>query len=225
MSVPSALAFKYLFGWEYYLRTYPDLTANGVTTPSQAIMHWITYGRFEKRSCDLRGIEIGGSAHNQFFLDTINVDRIPDPDSIYKKEELRVCGQAMPVDVAAAGDVLPFKDKSFDFVLSSHVMEHFFDPIGALLEWKRVARKYIFCIVPHRERTFDRDRPVTPLTELLDRHNGRIHGDGGPTKEQHYSVWETQSFLALCMHLGLNVVEYQDKDDKVGNGFSVVISV
>jgi SAM-dependent methyltransferase len=223
MSIPSTLAFKYLFDWEYYLRTYPDLPANGVTTRAQAIVHWVAYGRFEKRSCGLRGIEIGGSAHNQFFLNTINVDNDPSLDSIYKIEEQRVCGKAMRVDVAASGEVLPFKDKSFDFVLSSHVIEHFFDPIKALLEWKRVARKYIFCIVPHRERTFDRDRPVTPVRELLDRYNGKLHGDQTETK--HYSVWETQSFLALCSNIGLHVVEYQDKDDKVGNGFSVVISV
>jgi len=41
----------------------------------------------------------------------------------------------------ALGDELPFKDSSLDYVLSSHVIEHFFNPIKALLEWNRVIKK------------------------------------------------------------------------------------
>ena len=80
--------------------------------------------------------------------------------------ERHECGRAAEVDVVAPGDRLPFADDSVDFVLASHVIEHFPDPIAALEEWRRVARRVIVLVVPHRDRTFDRDRPLTPLAEL-----------------------------------------------------------
>ena len=167
----------------------------------------------------LRGVEIGGSAHNAFGLDTINVDRTRDMDTVYKREELALAGVAMAVDVVADGDDLPFPADAFDFVLASHVLEHLPDPIRALREWQRVARRYLLVVLPHRDRTFDHDRPVTPLDELVQRH-----ADGLRSREdRHWTVWTGESFLALCAHLDLPVLEYQDPDDKQGNGFAAVL--
>ena len=171
---------------------------------------------------NLVGVEIGGSAHNPFGLNTINVDRSGDMSTVYKEEEQKMCGKKLGVDVISEGDNLPFDDKSYDFVISSHVIEHFFDPIKALKEWQRVAKKYIFIIVPHRDRTFDKDRPLTSKQELIDRYEGKIpYSDSN----EHHSVWDTDSFLELCKYLNYNVVDYLDVDDKVGNGFSIVIKL
>lgn len=179
----------------------------------------------------LKGIEIGGSVHNPFGLDTINVDYTDSMETVYKKMEQEMLdadpitpGRPLAVDVVAEGDRLPFADKSYDFVISSHVIEHFFDPIAALKEWERVARKYIFLIVPHKMRTFDIDREITETSELWARHNGEIEKPTSVPKD-HYSVWDTQAFLDFMKDLGYNVVEFQDIDDKVGNGFAVVIDV
>src|ERR1700761_1923497 len=119
----------------------------------------------------LEGIEIGGSAHNPFGLKTRNVDRFP-ADSVFKDEERQQCGETLPIDIMAPGDDLPLADHSVDFVISSHVMEHFPDPIKALKEWHRVVRPggYIYVIAPHKERIFDKDRPRTTLAELIERH-------------------------------------------------------
>ena len=171
---------------------------------------------------NLSGIEIGGSAHNPFGLDTINVDRFSSMKTIFKDEEEKLCGEKLKVDVKADGDNLPFEDKSYDFVISSHVIEHFFDPIKALREWERVAKKYIFIISPHKERTFDKNRPISTIKELQDRHDGKIPFDDG---YKHHNVWDTQSFLELCKYLDFNVIEYMDVDDKAGNGFTVVIKL
>jgi SAM-dependent methyltransferase len=168
----------------------------------------------------LHGVEIGGAAHNDFGLDTINVDRYPGDDTVFKREERRVCGRTMPVDVVAPGDELPFEDGAFDFVLASHVIEHFCDPIRALEEWRRVARRYLFLVVPHRDRTFDRDRPLTPLSELIGRHARGMRSE----EDRHWSVWTLQTFEELCAYLGLAVLESLDPDDKTGNGFMVVLA-
>lgn len=174
----------------------------------------------------LKGVEIGGAAHNPFNLDTINVDRVSHTSLAfepYALEQVRLCGEVLPVDVVAPGDKLPFPDKSFDFVISSHVIEHFFDPIAALKEWARVAKKYIFIICPLRDALeSDRDKPLTPLDEHLARHAGdipRIDTD------EHHSRWTCESFCQMCDYIGLDVIATENPDKKVGNGFTVVIGL
>jgi len=176
----------------------------------------------------LTGLEIGGAAHNPFGLTTRNVDYSGDMDSVYKRYEVELCGRAMPIDIAARGNKLPFADKSEDFVVSSHVIEHFFDPIGALKEWARVARRYIYVICPLRDALpSDRDLPITPLQELLDRHEGRIPlpCDSEYHYPWHFTRWTPAGFVEMCKYVGFNVVDSLEKDDKVGNGFGVVIKL
>lgn len=172
----------------------------------------------------LKGLEIGGSAHNPFGLDTLNVDLFSETDTIYKKKEIELCGKALHVDIVAPGDKLPFADKSVDFIVSSHVIEHFYDPVSALLEWQRVATKYIFCIVPHMLRTFDSDKTPSDVSELLKRHFNFI-SLYKKCDDKHWSFFTPENFKSLCNSIRLNIIELQDPDDKVGNGFSVVISI
>lgn len=169
----------------------------------------------------LKGVEIGGSAHNDFKVDALNVDRYAEMDTVYKQAERQVCGRAKPVDIIAPGHELPLEDKSFDFVLASHVIEHIPDPIAALEEWARVARRYIVLVVPHRDRTFDRDRPLTPLSELIERHESGFTSD----EDRHWTVWTCETFLELCEHIGFEVLEARDPDTKGGNGFALILAV
>jgi SAM-dependent methyltransferase/glycosyltransferase involved in cell wall biosynthesis len=171
----------------------------------------------------LIGVEIGGSAHNSFGLNTKNVDYSPSTKTIYKLEEEKLCGECMPVDIIAFGDHLPFPDNSQDFVINSHVLEHFVDPIKALKEWYRVTKDggYIYMIVPHKDRMYDKDKERTTLQELIGRHEGRIKIE--ENFEKHHSVWITDDLMELVKYLGWKVVYHQDVDDKVGNGFTVVI--
>lgn len=192
---------------------------------------------------NLIGFEIGRANHNPFNLpNCINVDYTDDMNTVFKQGEFKLCGSKAQVDVVANGDELPFEDDSYDYCISSHVIEHFFDPIKALQEWNRVVKSggYIFIICPHKMRIFDEHRPLTSLQELINRHEGRLVPEnvlmegghqvsnvtGLPLNEHgHWSVWDTQTFLELCYYMKLNVVEYLDVDDKVGNGFCVVIQV
>jgi len=216
---------------------------------------------------NLHGIEIGASTQNSFELKrAVNVDFSDEQGGLWQQ---KACAPAT-VNIVASGDDLPFKDGTLDYVVSAHVIEHFFDPVKALREWHRVIRPggYIFIIAPHKDRTFDRHREATPVSELMDRAAGRIGitdyarplnqaalasrgmeklGPFGEVLPQilvrnkaratledgwayiesndhhHWSVWRTEDFVELVKRLKFHIVEVQDRDDKYGNGFTVVI--
>ena len=66
-------------------------------------------------------------------------------------------------EAGALGDIGPY-----DGVISSHVLEHLANPMGALREWHRVTRDtgFLLLVFPHRDATFDHRRPVTSLEHL-----------------------------------------------------------
>ncbi|MDA8163414.1 MAG: methyltransferase domain-containing protein [Desulfobacteraceae bacterium] len=186
--------------------------------------------RLAHRYCVGKGIEIGGSAHNPFGLDTLNIDRFDSTNTSFKRAEKRLCGRSLPVDIVSAGDCLPLADESQDFVVNSHVIEHFADPIRTLMEWDRVVKPMgiLFMIVPHKERTFDAVRERTTLAHLIDDFYTNAKG---PAEDEHghYHVWITEDFLELInymiseLKMGWILLKVEDRDDKVGNGFLIVI--
>lgn len=60
------------------------------------------------------------------------------------------------------------EDARYDVVMSSHVIEHLANPLGALAAWRRVTRPggHLLMVAPHGEGTFDHRRPVTTLEHL-----------------------------------------------------------
>ncbi len=67
-----------------------------------------------------------------------------------------------------AGDLHGIADASYDFVLSSHMLEHSANPMKALHAWRRVLAPggLLQLVLPHKDGTFDHRRPVTPLAHL-----------------------------------------------------------
>lgn len=61
-------------------------------------------------------------------------------------------------------------DQSYDFILSSHCLEHVANPLRALQEWRRVVRSggFLIILLPDPRGTFDCARPVTTLAHLED---------------------------------------------------------
>jgi SAM-dependent methyltransferase len=180
--------------------------------------------------CIGKGLEIGGSAHNPFGLNTLNVDYSDSVDTISKKNEIRFCGKALRVDIVANGDEISLPDQSHDFIVSSHIIEHFTNPIKALIEWDRLVNPggVIFMIVPHKERTFEKERQCTSLEHLIeDYRNNNTQPHGKPYEHEH--CWITETFVELIrymiakLYMGWKIAEVQDVDDKVGNGFTIVI--
>lgn len=72
--------------------------------------------------------------------------------------------------IAEASELSAIPDGKYDFVLSSHSIEHIANPLKAVRNWLRVLKKngVLLMVVPHKEGTFDHRRPVTPFSHLLE---------------------------------------------------------
>jgi SAM-dependent methyltransferase len=67
----------------------------------------------------------------------------------------------------------------YDFLLSSHVLEHTANPLEALKTWKTLVKAggHILLVVPHREATFDHRRPLTRLEHIEEDFAGKVGED------------------------------------------------
>jgi SAM-dependent methyltransferase len=72
--------------------------------------------------------------------------------------------------IAEAADLGAIASDSYDFLLSSHVIEHSANPLKALGEWRRVLKPggLLVLIAPRKELIFDHRRPITPFSHLLE---------------------------------------------------------
>lgn len=71
--------------------------------------------------------------------------------------------------VVEASCLQAIADASYDFVLSSHCIEHLANPLQGLLEWIRVLKEngLLVLVVPHKDGTFDHRRPVTSMAHMI----------------------------------------------------------
>ena len=72
--------------------------------------------------------------------------------------------------ILEASDLRRIPAERYDFVLSSHTLEHTANPLKALREWIRVLKNegVLVLVLPHKQGTFDHRRPVTALAHLVD---------------------------------------------------------
>jgi len=131
------------------------------------------------------GVDIG-ALHRPFTssgtCEIIKVD-------LYDREKLLTFYPELPADTITSPNIVAdgenlntFRDGSLDFIIASHVVEHLRNPIGAISSWARTLRDggHLILIVPHKNFTFDKDRPVTPVSHLI---NDAEH----PSKERDFS--------------------------------------
>lgn len=71
--------------------------------------------------------------------------------------------------VAEGVDLSEIHDSSYDFILSSHMLEHTANPLRALRAWNRVLKQNgaLILLVPDKQWTFDHKRPTTTMAHLL----------------------------------------------------------
>jgi SAM-dependent methyltransferase len=118
-----------------------------------------------------------------------------------------------------ASDLSGIPDNSYDFLLSSHNLEHFANPVKALYEWKRVVRRggALIVLLPNYSRTFDHRRSPTTvdhmfadfendtpetdlfhLPEILEKHDFTI--DPGTASVDEFHARALDNYNNRCLH-------------------------
>jgi len=117
-------------------------------------------------------------------------------------------GQQYIVDATAMRG-LP--SNAYDFVLSSHMLEHTANPIFVLLGWKRLLKDNgtLVLILPNKKHTFDHQRPVTTMEHLIADFNAGMTEDDLTHAPEILAVHDFRrdpdagdmaSFRLRCMH-------------------------
>jgi SAM-dependent methyltransferase len=149
-------------------------------------------------------------------------------------------------------DALPYADGAFAFLLSEHALEHAANPLKVLLEWKRalIPGGVLFLFLPHKDRTFDVERPRTRLSHLiedfekgtpdgdrthleewkrlvLDKGRAPHYGDvrleeQASTGSIHHHVWTTPDAEEFLRHMGFEVLVSEDRVPDRRDSFVVV---
>ncbi len=90
-----------------------------------------------------------------------------DEGAVYRFSPQKPAGR---VYLCEGSDLRDIPDKSYDFILSSHNLEHFANPVKALKEWQRVLRPRGALILVLRDyrKTFDHRREPTPVEHMID---------------------------------------------------------
>jgi SAM-dependent methyltransferase len=119
-----------------------------------------------------KGIEIGGPSG--IFRDLLPIYSVVDAidsvnhsnNTIWMKQLAENYGRKYICD---AVDLSIIPDASYDFILSSHCLEHIANPLKAMGEWLRILKHgaYLLIIVPDKRYTFDHLRPITSFNHLL----------------------------------------------------------
>jgi predicted SAM-dependent methyltransferase len=116
-----------------------------------------------------------------------------------------------PISVVDSAERLAtVADRSLDFVVANHVLEHLEDPIEALENLARVLRPggIIMLTLPDASRTWDAARARTTVEHLL-----RDHRDGPETSRRgHYAEWATYIEGVGEPGLAARVQEFADAD-------------
>ena len=124
--------------------------------------------------CLGKGAEIGGGG-NRYLPKAIQIDKFikDNPDS------------STYADIQADACKIPLGDGCLDFVFSAHCLEHISNPIGALVEWKRINRDggYVVLVLPHYKRMFDRDRKTTTLAHCIADYQNPVDPDYSHNEE------------------------------------------
>lgn len=108
-------------------------------------------------------------------------------------------------NIDCAGD-LSGVNKKYDFIVTSHVIEHLANPIKAIKNWSDVLLKeksYILSIIPDYRYCFDRNRPLTSIEHIKEDYINNVGEDDKTHIEEQktlhdWSYGGHKNFYDLC---------------------------
>jgi SAM-dependent methyltransferase len=149
---------------------------------------WPDYG---PQHAGKQGLEIGGPSDTlrwmniydaaasldnvNFAAKTIFTDNVFADSSEFKDTSGNVRGRQY---IREAAD-LKFGAASYDFVISSHALEHSANPLACLVEWARVLKPNgtLLMLLPWGPGTFDRNRKVVTMAHLIADFEAKVGED------------------------------------------------
>lgn len=153
---------------------------------------WATFNFFRNKDLlefqnfiqDKKGIEIGGpsklfESNNLFpiYLPNIYLDNLNFNQNTIWEKNLEHEGEYIfstnnkpgKQFVGEASDLNNIESEKYDFLVTSHFLEHTSNPLKCLREFSRILKKngLILIIVPYKNFTFDRKRSYTTYEHLI----------------------------------------------------------
>jgi len=128
------------------------------------------------------GVEIGGpsSTGDILYQNALTIDNIIfSKDTIWSShtdEYNYYYDKTGKVIINDAVNVSHVKNESYDFVFSSHSLEHIANPLKAVQEWLRIIKNggYIIIIVPEKSACFDHKRNYSKFSTLLSQYEKNV---------------------------------------------------
>lgn len=174
------------------------------------------------------GIDIGAFC-NPFPVDYPTTIHYLDCKTVEEQKEILKdvdYSKVVKPHIIDDGEILStIKDETYDFLCSSHQLEHCISPLTALENQLRIVKRgsYLFYAIPNKEKTFDKDRPTTHFEKLhryylRDIRNTHNH----PTSlynfyEDAKSTWNEMVLECYDEYL-LNVDKIQDREERLKIG-------
>ncbi len=137
------------------------------------------------------------------------------------KEELiehnpEVCGEKIkqPDIISDAENLSIITDESINFVIVNHLLEHLPNPIKGLEEFHRVLKPegILYLAIPDKRYTFDRERPITALSHLIQDYK---EGTTIQTSVAHYQEWLTLVELKKKNPITRNLEDLMNKQYRI----------
>jgi SAM-dependent methyltransferase len=195
--------------------------------------------------CVGQGVELGAAAHNPFDLpncqfvgtcDGINYLYPEDMNdyACYRDAQVGLSGDLVQIDMIGDFQDLDANDGQFDYLISSHVIEHVPNLIAAYEESSRVLKNggVFFCIFPKRTaEPTDAARPLTTLEQMIETYENKVDMSTVPkeTWRGHYQVFSLQNMVRAVNYInsagiGSWLIEcVEETDSKVSNGHTIVL--
>ncbi len=119
------------------------------------------------------------------FEDNFFQNNLSDVFTYYKKKS----GKRYNVDTALLEDLKKIP-KKYDFIVASHHIEHIANPLKALMQWKEILKPegYILAIMPHKDDTFDRKRPLTKMSHLVQDYTSNMGEDDMTHRDEQVAL-------------------------------------